>query len=89
MSAMSSSDHTDKVLNSTALLLFDLFAFSKGYRFTRVRTPEQESHFDLVHHEAGFSFPPEIEEKISTYKNGTIRFIAFCCCETNLGWQYT
>lgn len=66
----------DKILHRTALLLFDLLCFLKGYRFARVTTPEQESDFDQVYREDGLSFSPEIVETLSHYK-GTISFVAY------------
>lgn len=66
-----------KVLDCLALLLFDLLAFAKGYRFVQVRTPEQGRHFELVYEEEGVSFPVDIKEKLNQYKEGTVRFIAY------------
>lgn len=67
---------SSEFLNRTALLLFDLLCYVKGFRFVRVSTAEQETDFDLAYREDGLSFSPEIEETLSRYK-GTIRFIAY------------
>lgn len=60
-----------------AMLLFDLLAYLKAYRFAEVKTPKETDDFNALNQEAGFLFPPDIETRIKPYKDGGVCLIAY------------
>jgi hypothetical protein len=65
------------LLNKISLTAFNLIALKKGYRFLKVSSPQELEDAYTVCSEEAFSFPKELQDKISAYKAGTINFVAY------------
>jgi hypothetical protein len=66
-----------KIQDVLSMCLFDLIAGVKGYTFKRVTSEQAHSDIDKVYADEGFSFPETLQEKVRSYKTGTVNFIAY------------
>lgn len=65
------------LLDGIAMLVFDMMAWSKGYTFKEVTTPQENDDATTVFASEAFSFPPHLDSDVQRFKKGAVNFIAY------------
>lgn len=66
-----------KIFNQLAISFFSVYSKLRGYKFSQVSTPQENSDADLIFRNEGYKLPEDLEQEMEHYKKNTTRFIAY------------